>query len=189
MTLAICVAGPPGSGKTTLGTALARSTGAVALDLDVLTNPLLAVLAEVVGAGGDLDHPSLRGRVRESRYACLVDTAATQLGHGHDVVLVAPFTAESAEARRWATLQSRLQQAGADRVVLLWLDLSPSLIAARLRERGAERDVARLRDPAALARRLQQQRRPGPGALRVDASLPLARQVEAVLTCLVDPDR
>ena len=188
MTRAICVAGPAGSGKTTLGGALARATGAAVVDLDVLTNPLLAVVADLVGAGEDLDHPSLRGPVREARYACLVDTAAAQLELGHDVVLVAPFTAESAESGRWQALTSRLRRAGADRVHLVWLDLPANLLEARLRARGAVRDAARLADPAALARWVEQARPPQVPALRVDASQPVDLQVGAVLRALAHPD-
>jgi predicted kinase len=187
VTRAICVAGPAGSGKTTLGVALARSTGAAVVDLDVLTNPLLAVVAELVGAGEDLDHPSLRGPVREARYGCLVDTAAAQLELGLDVVLVAPFTAESAETARWQVLTSRLARAGADRVHLVWLDLPATQREARLRARAAPRDAARLADPAALARWVEQARPPQVAALRVDASTPVDLQVETVLRALAPP--
>lgn len=61
-----CVAGSPGSGKSTLGRAVAARLGACVLDLDTATNPLLAQLAALTGAGDDLDHPSLRGPIRDA---------------------------------------------------------------------------------------------------------------------------
>ena len=69
----VCVAGQPGSGKTTLGVALADRMGAVVLDMDTATNPLIAAIADLIGAGDDWDHPGLGGPVRAARYRCLVD--------------------------------------------------------------------------------------------------------------------
>src|SRR4051794_1428218 len=88
------VAGPAGSGKSTLGRALAGVTGAVVLDQDIATNPLMAQLALLVGAGNDLDHPALRGPVRQARYQCIVDVEVDNGRLGRDVVMIAPFTAE-----------------------------------------------------------------------------------------------
>ena len=56
--LAYVVAGPAGSGKSTFGRALASVTGAMVIDQDIATNPLMASLA-AIGRG--------RRRSRSSR--------------------------------------------------------------------------------------------------------------------------
>lgn len=174
------VTGPPGSGKSTLGAALAVRTGAALLDQDVVTGPLVAVLAGLVGAGDDLDHPALRGPVRDARYAAVLDTAAAQLGAGLDVVLVAPFTREVADREAWSALERRLRSDGAAHVDLLWLDCPPDLLLGRLRARGAARDLARL-EPGTAQTFLAALRPPAVPALRVDATATVGEQLAAVL--------
>jgi len=131
------VAGPAGSGKTTLGRALAAATGAVVLDQDLATNPLLAQLAVLVGAGDDLDAPSLRGPVRQARYQCLLDLAADNSGLGRDVVMIAPFTVECSDAGAWAELAARFVPAA---VRLIWVSVPPDVALARRVERNLPRD-------------------------------------------------
>ena len=184
MATAIVVAGPPASGKSSLGRALARRLPAALLDQDVLTRPLVAVVAGLVGAGDDLDHPRLRGLVRDARYECLLDSAGLQLRCGTHVVIVAPFTAETMEPVRWQTVQARLQASGATAVHLVWLEASAQLLERRLRRRAAPRDRARLADPARLQAWLAGLRSPAVPAVPVDACLPPDRQADAVLATL-----
>lgn len=134
---AYVVAGPAGSGKSTLGRALAAATGAVVLDQDIATNPLLAQLAGLVGAGDDLDHPALRGAVRQARYQCVIDVAVDNGRLGRDVVLIAPFTAESSDQAAWAELGRQLTPA---RVVLIWVTVSTEEALARRVRRNLPRD-------------------------------------------------
>lgn len=177
---AVLVTGPPGSGKSTLGAALAVATGAALLDQDVVTGPLVAVLADLVGAGDDLDHPGLRGPVRDARYAAVLDTAAAQLGAGLDVVLVAPFTREVSGAEAWSALVRRLRSDGARHVDLVWLDCPPDVLLDRLRSRGAARDRARL-EPEATAEFVARLRPPAVAALRVEATATVDEQLAAVV--------
>jgi len=135
---AVCVAGPAGSGKSTLGAAFARLTGALLLDLDTATNPLLVEIARLTGAGDDLDHPSLRGPVRAARYRCLADVARENLRLGALVTLVAPFTAECADEAEWSRLQAQLQAADAR---LVWVSVSAEVARERRRSRGLRRDA------------------------------------------------
>lgn len=136
------VAGPPGSGKSTLGRALAGLTGAVVLDQDIATNPLMAQLALLVGAGDDLDHPALRGPVRQARYQCVVDVAVDNGRLGRDVVMIAPFTAESADPQAWAELTRQLAPA---RVRLIWVTVPPEVALARRIRRNLARDATAAR--------------------------------------------
>ena len=131
------VAGPAGSGKSTLGRALAAHTGSAVLDQDIATNPLMAQLARLVGAGDDLDHPGLRGPVRDARYQCLFDVAADNVGVGRDVVMIAPFTRECSNRQAWSLLAD---QVGDAHVRLVWVTVPPEVALARRIARNLARD-------------------------------------------------
>ena len=145
-----CLAGAPGSGKSTLGRAVAVRLGACVLDLDTATNPLLAQLAALTGAGDDLDHPSLRGPIREARYRCLTDLAAENVQAGRSVVMIAPFTREVTEPAAWYDLAFRLRPVPP---VLVWVAVSPAVALLRRQRRGHPRDrsAAVLTDKAVAA--------------------------------------
>ena len=132
-----CLAGPPGSGKSTLGRSVAARLGACVLDLDTATNPLLAQLAALTGAGDDLDHPSLRGTIREARYRCLTDLAAENVQAGRSAVLIAPFTREVTDPAAWQHLADRLRPVTP---VLVWVTVSPAVALLRRQRRGQSRD-------------------------------------------------
>lgn len=171
----LVVAGPPGSGKSTLGSALARELRAALLDLDTLTNPLLDVLARQVAPDGHWNDAAYRNVVRPARYAALRSAASDQVATGVDVVLVAPFTAEMAGGQEWDDLVAAVAPSVPE---VIWLDASPRLLAARIAERGDRRDV----DDNALSAHPQ---RPTVPHRRIDGSAPTATQVSAVL--LPDP--
>ena len=132
------MAGPAGSGKSTLGRALAGATGAMVLDQDIATNPLMAQIALLVDAGNDLDHPALRGPIRQARYQCVIDVAVDNGRLGRDVVMIAPFTAECADQRAWAALTRQLAPA---RVRLIWVTVPPEVALSRRIRRNLSRDV------------------------------------------------
>lgn len=139
-TWVFAVGGLPGSGKTTFGRALARAAGGALLDNDTLTNPLIARIAALTGAGDDLDHPSLRGPVRDARYACLRDTGAEVVGVGCPVVLVAPFTAELVDSAAWQRFSAPLRIAGVAGVFLVQTLVDPAVAVRRRAARGLVRD-------------------------------------------------
>lgn len=139
-TWVFAVGGLPGSGKTTVGRALATAVGGALLDNDTLTNPLLAQIAALTGAGDDLDHPSLRGAVRDARYACLRDAGAEVAGVGCSVVLVAPFTAELADPAVWQQFSAPLRASGAAGVLLVQTLIDPAVALRRRATRGLIRD-------------------------------------------------
>jgi sugar-phosphatase len=129
------VAGPAASGKSTLGRALAERSGAVILDLDTVTNPLLDALGDQVAPGGHWNDPRLRSTVRPARYAALLAVASDQVAE--DLVLVAPFTAELRGGPEWSALLAAVAPA-VPRVV--WLDAASTVLAARRDARGEDRD-------------------------------------------------
>ncbi|MBM9475402.1 AAA family ATPase [Nakamurella flavida] len=145
------MAGLPGSGKTTGGLALAAALGAAVVDLDTATNPLLAVIAELTGAGTDMDHPALQGTVRDARYATVLDVAAENAALGRDVVVIAPFTREATDADAWGSLRRRLAPVPAR---LVWVAVPTAVAQARRSARGLVRDLKGTPVPAdaALAR-------------------------------------
>lgn len=136
---AVAVAGVAGSGKTTLGRALARLLRVPMLDLDTLTNPLLDSLGDEV-FGGHWLSSAHAGAVREGRYAALAATAADVLETTGGIVLVAPFTRELAGGVEWRTLLAGVAPASVRVVHLVGDD---ALFAARRASRGQDRDVHR----------------------------------------------
>ncbi|MDQ6658154.1 MAG: ATP-binding protein [Actinomycetota bacterium] len=137
----VAVGGIPGSGKSTLARAVAGRLVAALLDLDTLTNPLLTLLAGTVGAGDDLDHPSLRGAVRDARYRCLADTVTQVVSAGCSAVAVAPFTAELAESVAWQTFSGpAIEQATGSMLICVHVD--PSVARQRRLDRGLPRDLS-----------------------------------------------
>jgi len=165
----LLVAGAAGSGKTTLGRAVAAALHLAVLDLDQLTNPLLDALGSVIPGDHWLSGPHA-AQVRAGRYAVLRAAAADLVGLGQGAVLIAPFTAELRGGTEWEELVTALEPAT---VWVIHLDGPPEILAQRRRGRGASRDAFRPPDSA-----------PEPPAvphLRVEVSLSTAEQVELVL--------
>src|SRR4051794_31015077 len=177
----VLVSGWPGSGKSTVGRALARRLGAALVDQDTVTGPLVAVVADLVGVD-DLDDARLAGPTRQARYDTLVDVAEDNLRVGTPVVLVAPFSRERRDLHAWGSLDRRLRAAGGA-PLLVWLRLDPAAVVRRLRARGAARDLAKLADPAAFVAGLAAGEPVGPHVV-VDAERPPDDVVRDVLSAL-----
>lgn len=174
---AVLIGGAAGTGKSTLGAALAPRLGAALLDLDVATGPLTAVVSELIGAT-DLSDPRLAGLTRTPRYHTLLALAEDNLRAGIPVVVVAPFTAERS-VPGWAAVADRLAPHAAG-LTLVWLRISPPQLVGRLRQRGAARDSDKVRDPGAFLATVD----PEPPAvphLPLDATVPVADLVGRVL--------
>jgi predicted kinase len=178
---AVLLAGWPGSGKSTIGRALARRLGAALVDQDTVTGPLVAVVADLVGVH-DLDDARLAGPTRQARYDTVVDVAEDNLRVGTPVVLVAPFSRERCDLHAWESLDRRLRAAGGA-PLLVWLQLDPAAVVRRLQARGAPRDLAKLADPAAFVARLAAGEPVGPH-LVVDAERPPDDVVREVVSAL-----
>jgi predicted kinase len=141
---ALLVAGPPASGKSTLGALLARALGATLIDQDVATGPLLSVIESLINVE-DIDDPRLATPTRAARYETITCLAEDNLRIGNTVLLVAPFTAERKKLPAWEELCSRLHRAGGGAVTMVWLYLSREELLRRLQARGADRDAGKLR--------------------------------------------
>ncbi len=137
--------GAPASGKSTTAVALGREIGAAVLDQDSMTNPLVDVIMKSMGTS-DYADPRVATLTRDARYECLLQVASDCLRGGVSVILIAPFTAERADAEAWERLESRLGDAGGQ-VHLVWIRLEPGLLIERLVARGATRDADKVADP------------------------------------------
>lgn len=140
----VVVAGVAGSGKSTLGRALATALRLPLVDLDTVTNPLLDRLVGPVlsthwlaGPHGDL--------VRAGRYAALRAVAHDVVATAGGAVLVAPFTAELTGGPEWAELVAAVAPTA---LSVVHIDGDPELLARRRAARGLPRDAHRPDDPA-----------------------------------------
>lgn len=169
--IAVAVAGIAGSGKSTLGRALASAIGAPLVDLDSVTNPLLDALPHSALGGHWLSSP-LAPAIRSGRYAALRTVAADAFSTAGSVVMVAPFTAELRGSQEWDLLAAAVAPATL-RVVHLTGD--DGLLATRREERGEPRDGHR---PETLALE------PAVPVISIDAELSTAQQLARVLPSL-----
>lgn len=192
---AIVVAGPPGSGKTSLASQLASELGYDLADLDAPD-----------GRDEDVGHPPWR---RQERYEGLIALAERSLRAGRGVIVVAPFTSERGDPATWQALVARLasswaagpgaathrprigrpqrRAAEAVGVALVFLDCPPVELLRRLAGRNAARDRDKLADPVAwsLGPALDP---PVVAHLAVDATLPPRTQLLLALGGLARGD-
>lgn len=138
------MAGPPASGKTTVGASLAQALGATLIDQDVATGQLLSVVESLVHVD-DIDDPRLAKLTRAARYETITCLAEDNLRVGNSVLLVAPFSEERKSLHAWEMLLDRLQRAADGTVTMVWLYLSRDELLRRLRGRAADRDASKLR--------------------------------------------
>src|SRR5512133_1249545 len=141
---ALLIAGPPASGKSTVGASLARTLRATLIDQDMATGSLLSVIEPLVNVD-DIDDPRLATLTRAGRYETITQLAEDNLRVGNTVLLVAPFTEERKNLHAWEELVDRLHRAASGTVAMIWLYLSREELLQRMRARGADRDAAKLR--------------------------------------------
>lgn len=135
----LVISGASGTGKTTVALAWSQLTGARIVDLDEET---VDIVRDERIAHADLSEADAVRRSRDRRYARLVDVVrSARTTETRGVVAVAPFSSEIASVRAW---QDFVRRCGAGEVALIWLSVPPRVRAARIAERGAARDGARV---------------------------------------------
>lgn len=137
--------GGAGSGKTTMSRHLSTLTGAVYLDKDTLSGPLVRFALEALG-----HHPTDREsnevyveKIMPLEYEALFAVAGSNLALGHSVVLDAPFVAYLADPDFLATATSAANWPQVD-LRVIHVRSSSEIVRERVRLRGLERDRAKL---------------------------------------------
>jgi len=134
------VCGPPAGGKTYYGKALASRLGAVLVDSDIATEPVIQAGMRAAGLSpDDRDSNRYKELFREPVYECLFQMAEANLIR-LPVVLVAPFTRESQQQDWPVRLSLRFKVP----VKVHFVTCPPDLRRERMKDRGEARDVAKL---------------------------------------------
>ncbi|MFI5894541.1 AAA family ATPase [Actinoplanes sp. NPDC051513] len=170
--LVVAIAGVAGSGKSTLGRALAAALGAPMLDLDSITNPLLDHLPADIFGDHWLASPHHEA-IRDGRYAALRAVTRDTLSTAGQAVLVAPFTAELRGGKDWDLLREASDPAT---LLMIHIDGDADLFAARRAQRGEGRDRHRTPPPPAPP--------PAVPVLAIDAAHTTDQQLRRVLAAL-----
>ena len=134
MVTVVFIAGLAGTGKSTLGDALAASLGGVHLDFDVVSASVVEHARE--------DHPGLSEAellvaVKDERYAALRAALDLHVVDAPDVAVVvsAPFSRQIADPVAWQAWAGVSPDS-----MLVWLHLDESERGRRITARGASRD-------------------------------------------------
>ena len=136
------ITGAAGTGKSTFGKQLAHDEGAILIDSDTVSEPV--VRAGLVAAGldpADRDSPKYKTIFRDAVYQSLFDIANENLSH-IDVVIVGPFTREIKDPS-WPN-QLEKQFGVAPKIWHLHCD--DDLRKKRIQARANPRDAGKLRD-------------------------------------------
>ena len=134
------VCGPPACGKTVYGRELAAREGAVFLDNDIATEPVVQAGMEAAGLSpDDRDSPAYKKIFREPVYESLFRLADANLAN-LPVVVVGPFTNESQDPGWPEKLEKRFGVP----VQVHFVSCAPEIRKERMIARGETRDLAKL---------------------------------------------